>query len=309
MRMPKNPRPFAGPACRVVGRDGEAKLLLSSPCRGEFQGETSAAREGAAAQTRRPRRGGAAPSASMSPTDRRGTARHMASLPAVDEYIGPLRAVGQRQVGRAAWYGNQHIGRSTSTGEPLDTVHATAAHRSLPLHSLVRVTNLQNGRSVVVRINDRGPVSRSLLIDMSPRAAAAIDMINAGIAEVMIEPVASAGAVGASTATLIAFGHAHVAFDPRRNRRFHRLSPFCNCGRKSTAGVKSRSGARVELTANARSIVQFDLRSACRLYRSGKQKVLANKSCFSVRSTAARGAELDARPVLPRARRMGTTPA
>jgi rare lipoprotein A len=130
----------------------------------------------------------------------RSTARHTASLPAADEYIGPVRVTGQRQVGRAAWYGNQHVGRLTSSGEPLDTVRATAAHRSLPLHSLVRVTNLQNGRSVVVRINDRGPVSRSLVIDMSPRAAAAIDMINDGIAEVMIEPVASAGAVGTSAA-------------------------------------------------------------------------------------------------------------
>ncbi|MGE0259927.1 MAG: septal ring lytic transglycosylase RlpA family protein [Alphaproteobacteria bacterium] len=130
----------------------------------------------------------------------RSAARHAAALPAVDEYIGPVRAIGQPQVGRAAWYGNQHVGRLTSSGEPLDTVHATAAHRSLPLHSLVRVTNLQNGRSVVVRINDRGPVSRSLLIDMSPRAAAAIDMINDGIAQVMIEPVGSAGAVGSSAA-------------------------------------------------------------------------------------------------------------
>lgn len=126
--------------------------------------------------------------------------RRTASLPAADEYIGPVQVTGQRQVGRAAWYGNRHVGRRTATGEPLDTVHATAAHRSLPLHSLARVTNLQNGRSVVVRINDRGPVSRSLLIDMSPRAAAAIEMIGQGIAEVMVEPVASAGGVGGSSA-------------------------------------------------------------------------------------------------------------
>ena len=128
----------------------------------------------------------------------RDTVRRVVSLPAADQYIGPLNVAGRSQVGRAAWYGNQHVGRLTSSGEPLDTVHATAAHRSLPLHSLVRVTNLNNGRSVVVRINDRGPVSRSLLIDMSPSAAAAIDMINEGIAQVMIEPVASAGGVGGS---------------------------------------------------------------------------------------------------------------
>jgi rare lipoprotein A len=122
-----------------------------------------------------------------------------ASLPAPDQYIGPVHVVGGNQVGRAAWYGNRHVGRLTATGEPLDPVHATAAHRSLPLNSLVRVTNLHNGRSVIVRINDRGPVSHSLLIDMSPRAAAAIDMVDDGIASVMIEPVAFAGGVGSSS--------------------------------------------------------------------------------------------------------------
>jgi rare lipoprotein A (peptidoglycan hydrolase) len=129
----------------------------------------------------------------------RGVQYTGSSLPPPDQYIGPLTATGQGQVGRAAWYGNHHVGRLTSTGEPLDTVHATAAHRSLPLNSLARVTNLNNGRSVVVRINDRGPVSRSLLIDMSPRAALAIDMVNAGIADVMIEPVVSAGGVGSAS--------------------------------------------------------------------------------------------------------------
>jgi rare lipoprotein A (peptidoglycan hydrolase) len=120
------------------------------------------------------------------------------SLPPPDRYIAPVTATSQGQIGRAAWYGNHHVGRLTATGERLDTVYATAAHRSLPLNSLVRVTNLRNGRAVVVRINDRGPVSRSLLIDMSPRAAAAIDMINDGIADVMIEPVVPAGGVGST---------------------------------------------------------------------------------------------------------------
>jgi rare lipoprotein A len=130
----------------------------------------------------------------------RGTERRATSLAAEDQYIGPMHLAGQSQVGRAAWYGSRHVGHLTASGEPLDTVHATAAHRSLPLDSMVRVTNLGNGRSVIVRINDRGPVSRSLLIDMSPRAAAAIDMIDSGIAQVMIEPVVSAGGVGGSSA-------------------------------------------------------------------------------------------------------------
>ena len=80
----------------------------------------------------------------------------------------------------------------TASGDRLDAVRATAAHRSLPLHSLVRVTNLKNGRSVIAKINDRGPVSRSLLIDLSPRCAEEIDMKRSGIVTVAIEPVAPA---------------------------------------------------------------------------------------------------------------------
>jgi len=115
-----------------------------------------------------------------------------ARLPPPDEYIGPLQVIGRREIGAAAWYGGRHLGRRTADGERLDAVHATAAHRSLPLHSLVRVTNLINGHSVVARINDRGPVSHSLLIDVSPRVAEVLDMKRAGIVKVAVEPVAPA---------------------------------------------------------------------------------------------------------------------
>lgn len=129
----------------------------------------------------------------------RHTARHpTAAQQAVqdappDRYIGPLQVVGRREIGYAAWYGGRHVGQRTASGERLDAVHATAAHRSLPLHSLVRVTNLRNGRSVVATINDRGPVSHRLLIDVSPSAAAELDMMHSGIAQVAIEPVTKAG--------------------------------------------------------------------------------------------------------------------
>lgn len=126
------------------------------------------------------------------------TRLHAAPLPPPDQYVGPqqvvglLQVVGRREIGSAAWYGGRHIGRLTASGERLDAVHATAAHRTLPLHSLVRVTNLGNGRSVIARITDRGPVSRSLVIDVSPRAAQELDMISAGIATVSIDPVVQA---------------------------------------------------------------------------------------------------------------------
>ncbi len=122
-------------------------------------------------------------------------------LPVPDRYIGPLRVVGARQIGNAAWYGRRHLGHRTASGEPLDAVHPTAAHRSLPLHSLVRVTNLSNGRSVIATINDRGPVSRSLLIDVSPSAAQQLDMMSAGIATVSVEPLAPAATATAAAST------------------------------------------------------------------------------------------------------------
>lgn len=117
---------------------------------------------------------------------------HTAGLPPPDRYIGPLRVVGPIEIGKAAWYGGRHLGERTASGERLDSIHPTAAHRSLPLHSLVKITNLRNGRSVIATINDRGPVSHSLLIDLSPRVAEELDMMRAGIARVTVLPVAAA---------------------------------------------------------------------------------------------------------------------
>lgn len=99
------------------------------------------------------------------------------------------RPAGEREVGTASWYGGRHLGRRTASGERLDSIHNTAAHRSLPLQSLARVTNLDNGHSVIVRVTDRGPVSRDLVIDLSPSAADALDMKQAGIVPVSVEPV------------------------------------------------------------------------------------------------------------------------
>ena len=100
---------------------------------------------------------------------------------------GEVRVVGGSQVGKAAWY-NQ-VGKQTATGEILDASTATAAHRSLPLASCAKVTNLDNGRSVVVKINDRGPFTRGRILDLSPRAADALDMKSAGVAAVVVEPL------------------------------------------------------------------------------------------------------------------------
>jgi rare lipoprotein A len=104
-----------------------------------------------------------------------------------DPYVASAQSLGARQIGMAAWY--NWVGSRTSTGELLDTVTATAAHRTLALGSFVRVTSLETGRSVIVRINDRGPHVRRFIIDLSPRAADELDMRRAGVASVVIEPL------------------------------------------------------------------------------------------------------------------------
>ncbi|ANB71039.1 hypothetical protein AYM40_00720 [Paraburkholderia phytofirmans OLGA172] len=91
------------------------------------------------------------------------------------------------QSGRASWYGRAFHGRLTANGERFDMHSLTAAHRTLPLGSYVRVTNPATSLSVVVRINDRGPYARGRIIDLSMAAATALHMRHAGTARVEIE--------------------------------------------------------------------------------------------------------------------------
>jgi rare lipoprotein A (peptidoglycan hydrolase) len=104
-----------------------------------------------------------------------------------DAYVGPMHTIGKSEIGKAAWY--NWVGSRTSSGEILDTVTPTAAHRSLPLASYARVTNLDNGHSLIVKINDRGPWTRRFIIDLSPRAADELNVRRTGVAAVMVEPV------------------------------------------------------------------------------------------------------------------------
>jgi rare lipoprotein A len=91
------------------------------------------------------------------------------------------------QIGTASWYGPGLRGHKTASGEVLDPNALTAAHRSLPLDSKIRVTNLQNGKSVDVTINDRGPYFPGRVIDLSVLAAERLDIREAGLAKVSIE--------------------------------------------------------------------------------------------------------------------------
>ena len=94
-----------------------------------------------------------------------------------------------RQRGHGSWYGRRFHGKPTSSGEPYDMYAMTAAHPTLPIPSYARVTNLGNGRSVVVRVNDRGPFLRGRVIDLSYAAAHKLGYINSGSAEVEVEQI------------------------------------------------------------------------------------------------------------------------
>ena len=91
------------------------------------------------------------------------------------------------QIGHASWYGGKFQGRKTANGEIFDTYKFTAAHKTLPFDTIVRVKNLQNGKTTVVRINDRGPFVKGRIIDLSFAAAKDIGMIESGTAKVSLE--------------------------------------------------------------------------------------------------------------------------
>ncbi len=96
---------------------------------------------------------------------------------------------GWEQKGTACWYGKDYDGRRTASGEVFDMRKLTAAHPSLPFGTIVRIRNLTNDKTVLVRVNDRGPTVRGRIIDLSYGAAKEIDMVAAGLAEVELTVV------------------------------------------------------------------------------------------------------------------------
>ncbi len=109
------------------------------------------------------------------------------ALPASTKNINSAGQSYQTQTGLASYYGGRFHGRRTASGERYDKKKLTAAHKSFPFGTLVRATNLKNGKSVIVRINDRGPYARGRVIDLSTRAAQTIDLIRPGITKVKLE--------------------------------------------------------------------------------------------------------------------------
>jgi len=158
----------------------------------------------------------------------RGATRRLAAILAVVPLLvqgcslwqrrPPAPAAGPVQVGAASWYGAEFQGNRTASGERFDQHAFTAASRSFPIGTHVRVTNLANRRSTVVRINDRGPFARGRVIDVSYAAAKALGMVGRGTARVQIE------ALGEGSPRTVP-GRARVRQSRRRGHRGHASHP------------------------------------------------------------------------------------
>jgi rare lipoprotein A len=111
----------------------------------------------------------------------------------------PVEQPGYDETGLASWYGEQFNGRPTATGERFDMHALTAAHKTLPLPGLVEVTNLANGRRIVVRVNDRGPFVDNRIIDLSRGSAEALGLLQAGVGEVRVRYLGRAPRTGGGT--------------------------------------------------------------------------------------------------------------
>jgi rare lipoprotein A len=147
-----------------------------------------------------------------------------------------------RERGAATWYGRRYHGKQTSSGEPYDMYAMTAAHTILPIPSYARVTNLDNGRSVVVRINDRGPFVGERLIDLSYVAAHKLDIVRSGSAQVEVETVLTASD-GAPQATQ------QPARRPHCRRRLRRYRPQALDSQQPTPLVADSAGLYLQLAA------------------------------------------------------------
>jgi len=102
-------------------------------------------------------------------------------------YVPMTEISSYRKQGIGSWYGTRYHGAKTSTGEIYDVLKLTAAHPTLPLPSYARVTNLENNRSIIVRVNDRGPFLHGRIIDLSYAAAARLGYVSKGSAQVEVE--------------------------------------------------------------------------------------------------------------------------
>jgi rare lipoprotein A len=127
--------------------------------------------------------------AAQGPNNSEASSAQTRAVPAKPETRNHNLRIQPYQVGTASWYGEYFVGRPTASGEDFDMYDMTAAHPTLPLGSYVRVTNLRNGRAVVVKVNDRGPVVPGRIIDLSFGAAQVLQFEQRGLQRVRLDLV------------------------------------------------------------------------------------------------------------------------
>lgn len=121
------------------------------------------------------------------PTPQAALAPALRQQPVARTASRPRTEVVSVQKGVASWYGRRFHGRRTASGERFNMYAMTCAHRTLPMKTRVRVTNLRNGKSVVVRVNDRGPYAHGRIVDLSYAAAKKLDIVRSGTARVRLD--------------------------------------------------------------------------------------------------------------------------
>jgi rare lipoprotein A len=147
------------------------------------------------------------------------------------DYVPATELRPYRERGIASWYGRKFHAQKTSTGEPYDMYAMTAAHPTLPLPSYARVTNVANGKSVIVRVNDRGPFLNGRIIDLSYTAAARLGYVNQGSAQVEVEAILPEGVGLMAGAGSIGKGEKGVRLDYSSLTPFSPIEPDANAGR------------------------------------------------------------------------------
>ena len=127
--------------------------------------------------------------AAQGPNNSEASSAHSRAVPAQPESRNQTAKHQPYQIGTASWYGEYFDGRPTASGEEFDMYDMTAAHPTLPLGSYVKVTNLRNGRVVVVKVNDRGPIVQGRIIDLSYGAAQVLEFQDHGLQKVRLDVV------------------------------------------------------------------------------------------------------------------------
>jgi rare lipoprotein A len=162
-------------------------------------------------------------------------------------------------VGLASWYGDQFNGRPTATGERFDMHGLTAAHKTLPLPGLVEVTNLANGRVVVLRVNDRGPFVDDRIIDLSRGAAEALDMLSRGVGEVRVRYLGRAPRIGGGQVLQVAEARPAPAVPPPSPARptpgqtwWIQAAEFGDAAAARAAAGRAGATAQVQAASNQR---------------------------------------------------------